>query len=59
MNKQMVCNWHEVDSYLETYWETDCNQAFSFTDGESPAEQDFAYCPYCGKVLNGKEIEHK
>ncbi len=56
MGKSMVCNWQEEETLDYTFWETDCKQAFWFTEGGTPADNDFAYCPYCGKVMNGKEL---
>ncbi len=53
----MVCDWQEEDDLCEGFWQTDCGHAFTFTDGGTPAENEFAFCPYCGKVMNGKEIE--
>lgn len=57
MNKKMVCVWQEEEDLHETFWITDCGQAFAFTEGAKPADNDFAFCPYCGKVLNGKQID--
>ena len=57
MAKSMVCNWCEEDDFYGGFWQTSCEQIFYFTDGGTPAENDFAFCPYCGKVLNGIELE--
>ena len=57
MSKKMVCIWKEENEFDYTFWETDCKQSFMFTEGGTPAENDFAYCPYCGKILSAKEIQ--
>ncbi len=56
MSKQMVCVWHEQDDLGGGFWQTDCDHAFQFTEGGTPAFNDFAFCPYCGKVLIGIEL---
>jgi hypothetical protein len=44
-----ICNWYQegIDS---DWWGTSCAQAFILNDG-TPAENDFHFCPYCGKRL--------
>ena len=56
MGKRMVCEWAEIEEYDWTFWETDCCQSFQFTEGGTPTENDFAFCPYCGKVLSVKRL---
>lgn len=41
------CIWIWTDDGM---WETECNEAFSFTTGD-PKENDMKYCPYCGKKI--------
>ena len=43
-----VCIW----TYNEEgdLWDTRCNEMFHFNDG-TPIENDFRFCPYCGKKL--------
>lgn len=41
------CEWAE-DEYGT--WETSCGNAFEINDG-SPADNDMAYCCYCGKKI--------
>lgn len=43
-----TCEWthHEY----QDYWSTDCENAFSFVD-DTPSENGFLYCPYCGRKL--------
>lgn len=43
------CGWSLCD--LDGYWETDCNRSFSFNDG-GPAENDYHYCPGCGRAIH-------
>jgi len=40
------CEWEWGDCY----WDTGCGRAFEFNDG-TPTDNDFRYCPYCGKEL--------
>jgi hypothetical protein len=35
---------------LESFWETQCGNAFEFIDG-GPQDNNFAFCPYCGLPL--------
>lgn len=57
MNKRMVCVWREEDNFHETFWESDCDKSFVFTQGGTPADNNFAFCPFCGKVMNGRQID--
>jgi hypothetical protein len=41
------CDWEENE---DGWWNTDCGNAFEFTDG-SPIYNEFKCCPYCGKTL--------
>ena len=41
------CEWSEDDDGV---WETGCLNKFVFNDG-GPPENDFEFCPYCGKQL--------
>ena len=42
-----VCEWHLNDL---GYYDTACGNAHEFiTDG--PGENDYRFCPYCGKTL--------
>ena len=57
MNKKMICIWQEEEDLHSTFWQADCGHAFQFSEGGTPADNEFAFCPYCGKVLNGKQID--
>jgi hypothetical protein len=51
MKSTAVCEWEEEAD--GEYWETSCNEAHCFiTDG--PKENNYQYCPYCGKILKEK-----
>ena len=41
------CGW---DLDPEGFYETDCGHAFRFDDG-GPKDNDFTFCPYCGRSL--------
>ena len=49
-----VCHWDLADDESEM-WETDCGNAFQFTDG-GPADNKFRYCCYCGWSL---KVHHR
>ena len=40
------CKWHQNE---DGQFETACKQLFEFNDG--PRENNFRFCPYCGKRL--------
>jgi len=46
--KNQLCNWN----YSETddSWETGCSNKFQL-NSDSPFENGFSYCPYCGKEI--------
>jgi hypothetical protein len=44
-----TCVWGQDD---DGNWDTSCGNTFVFIDGD-PAENRFAYCPYCGGNLLG------
>ena len=41
------CKWREDEDGV---WDTGCDNRFEFNAG-GPPENDFEYCPYCGKKL--------
>jgi hypothetical protein len=41
------CLWVQDDDGV---WESGCGHMFEFNDGD-PADNYFAFCPYCGKHL--------
>lgn len=48
--RQLTCAW-VLREYLDhDRWETECDQAFQFTNG-GPEENQFTWCPYCGGRL--------
>jgi hypothetical protein len=42
-----ACIWTADD---DGNWGTECNNMFAFDDGD-PDDNNFVFCPYCGKVL--------
>lgn len=50
---EVVCHWTMDDNPNDSYWHTDCNHAYEFTNLYGPTENGFMYCPYCGRELIG------
>jgi len=51
-----TCEWAMVDSDGYTIWETGCDIEFEFSDG-GPKENNFKYCPYCGREIRTVNYE--
>jgi hypothetical protein len=51
--KQQFCMWELTDEYYNL-WSSDCDQETWLNNG-TPLENDFKYCPYCGKNIKLKE----
>ena len=52
---KMTCKWTYDENYY--YYETECGNVFQF-DSEGIEENQFKYCPYCGKFIEEeKEID--
>lgn len=47
MTERETCEWVQD---LDGVWNTDCLHAFEVTTG-TPVENEFKYCPFCGKVI--------
>lgn len=45
--RAMICRWSED---WEGWWHTSCGHAFEFIH-DTPEENHFQYCPYCGSAL--------
>lgn len=45
----MNCKW-TYDDYHCVY-ETECDKAFYFDDSSNLDENNFKFCPYCGKII--------
>jgi hypothetical protein len=45
-----TCQWTLDDIGDNSVWETQCKNAFEFTDG-GPLENGLKFCGYCGKAL--------
>ena len=48
--KMDKCKWTYTNDYDDSYYETGCDKAFVFFN-DGPLENDFIYCPYCGKLV--------
>lgn len=46
----IYCTW-EQQGIDHDYWETSCNNAHSFIDGDVQ-ENQYQYCPYCGNKID-------
>ena len=56
MDNQTKCGWKlatDKNGVSDGYYETKCGNAFVFFDG-TPKENEFVFCPYCGKKIKGK-----
>lgn len=42
-----TCEWEED---MDSVWETECGKMFQFI-AATPAENEFEFCPFCGKVI--------
>lgn len=51
---KVTCKWTLIDSEY-SYWTSDCNGDWAFTDGD-PEENGMKYCPFCGKKL--EQVTH-
>lgn len=47
-----TCQWEENEDGV---WETECDNTFKFICA-TPAENEFEYCPFCGKVILESEL---
>lgn len=54
MTEDDTCEWKYYEN--DFVWETSCKHAFQFEAGDV-AENEFAYCPYCGKKIEVRETE--
>lgn len=43
-----TCDWEQDQ---DGYWQSGCGQEFEFLTVSGPADNAFAYCPFCGKPL--------
>ena len=48
MTDEPVCDWTWCDD--DDGWSTSCDAGFIFNDG-GPVDNDFKFCPYCGKPI--------
>ena len=50
MKEARTCEWIHEETTWSNYWETQCGDAFEFTDG-NPKNSLWKFCPYCGKEI--------
>lgn len=48
------CKWHKEDGDLHV---SGCGNSFYFEDWSTPLENDFSFCPFCGKPLEEIDLE--
>lgn len=41
-----TCEWEKHEPFI---WETECDNEFQ--SAFTPAEHEFEFCPFCGKVI--------
>ena len=49
-----VCEWKYNNS--EYYWESSCEHLHIFMS-DGPEENEYKFCPYCGKKIKGMESD--
>lgn len=49
IDKRKPCWWRVDDNGI---WQTGCDNAFEMGNLDGPKENDFGYCPYCGRYLH-------
>ena len=47
-----TCTWTYDDLY--DFWDTSCGECFTVTEG-TPKDNNFVYCPFCGKPIKEKK----
>jgi hypothetical protein len=45
------CSWKYSNEPDEDVWETSCGQLFMLSNEDTPSENGFRFCCYCGKKL--------
>lgn len=53
---ELVCQWVQ-DDLDEGAWKTECGNYHLFTVG-TPQDNDYKFCPYCGKELCEVDTPH-
>lgn len=46
-----TCTWTMEDDIYETFYETSCKNAWVMMEGDSPKDNDYIYCPSCGRRI--------
>jgi hypothetical protein len=47
----VLCFWKRREDSWSDYWNTTCGHDFVFSDGDGPRENEFTFCPFCGKKI--------
>lgn len=50
------CVWTYYENEFVYYWDASCGDSFTFETG-TPQENNFTYCPFCGKKIKTVEPE--
>lgn len=48
------CKWNfgkGARGFVHDIWFTQCNKSFQFINAGSPENNDFVFCPFCGKEI--------
>lgn len=55
---EQVCEWRATKPYDDSYWETQCGNAWCFDDEDGRLARDAVFCPNCGKRVEYVEEAH-
>ncbi len=52
MVKEKTCEWKYVeDSFFDGHWHTSCGNDFAMINDDTPKDNKFKFCCYCGKKI--------
>jgi len=46
-----MCTWTWDDDVYGGHWDTECGEAFCFSEDDKPGDHGVKYCCYCGKEI--------
>lgn len=49
--KEEFCQWVFVIDDDVDYWQTECDESFKFTHKDGIKDNNFNFCPTCGKRI--------
>jgi len=52
-----ICMWRFCDSH-SLYYDTECDESFSFLSINGKKDRKFKWCPFCGKRIKMKYVEN-